>query len=588
MITKVDIENEKARSIKKSTLKYIVEWYKLSRPSLRWWITSFIAYLMYVGFFLLFAVFSAKVIDCLYLEDWTGAYIWLAIELLTIILRNVALEVEYRAYANTWSSVYCNVQRKVYRKMLSFDKKSLKTMPKEQIILTVGDNLANICEYEDNLVLAVGKFIIGLVSFITIMCINVFAGLLILALSIFDYLILNLVNKKIGKAKRKMYNSKEAIYENITKVYNGTKVITEFNQDDVFERDYINKSAKYCKDRKHYYKLYSFKTNGFFAIWKTIVYGIAFILIFLISDNKLDIPMYLVIVSYLSTCTENFNSLFNIAENTENMKIAVDRVNSILNLSEKELKTFGKIKKNKLDSTLDFIHINYDDKKNREFGKLEDVTFSIKKNDLNIIYGDKFCGKRVIFDLLRRKILPDSGKILLDGIELAQFDDKYFKSYIYYVAGSPLFLNSSIWENLSVVTKDKNKIISACEYTGFYDFVLSKKEGFDFIINEKFTGYYAFLLGLTRSLLTDCKILMIYELPKGVTVSEKNKIIKILKKLKEDRTIIIFTFNDSLKDIAGAVNQISKGKLVSSSYEKDELVDTSKLLHTVKGDLRTN
>ena len=152
-----------------------------------------------------------------------------------------------------------------------------------------------------------------------------------------------------------------------------------------------------------------------------------------------------------------------------------------------------------------------------------------------------------------------------------------------------MFLNSSIWENLSVVTKDKKKIIKTCEYTGFYDFVLSKKEGFDFIINEKFTGYYAFLMGLTRSLLTDCKILMIYELPKGISLTEKNKILSILKKLKEDKTIILFTFNDSLKDIAGAVVNIKNGKLAFSNYEKDEIIiSDQKLTHSVKGDLKVN
>ena len=157
-------------------------------------------------------------------------------------------------------------------------------------------------------------------------------------------------------------------------------------------------------------------------------------MLYFVSQGTLAIEVYLVIIPYLSSGTTKLTELFDKSSFLENMRVDVDRVNLILGLSDKELIQYGEINAETIGYNLGLISVNYEnaDKSSENYGVLKDVDISFKMNAINLIKGSKGSGKRLIFNLLRRYIKPQSGTVLLDNLDLYSYNEATFKSHIYY------------------------------------------------------------------------------------------------------------------------------------------------------------
>ena len=83
----------------------IKRWYKLCEPNKRDWALQIITYVLYAIINALMAIFAAKTINCLYNHDWSGAFFWLGVEFLDILLRNIFMHFEYCYYAKVYGQI---------------------------------------------------------------------------------------------------------------------------------------------------------------------------------------------------------------------------------------------------------------------------------------------------------------------------------------------------------------------------------------------------------------------------------------------------------------------------------------------------
>ena len=111
--------------MKKNKKENIIKrWYKLAEPSKSVLAMQILSYSFYAVFYTITSYFAAFTINSLYEGDWKMAYIYLAIEFLLILLRNVALHLEFKFYGDNHVIVRCNVAKKIYQKILKCERKS--------------------------------------------------------------------------------------------------------------------------------------------------------------------------------------------------------------------------------------------------------------------------------------------------------------------------------------------------------------------------------------------------------------------------------------------------------------------------------
>jgi len=132
----------------------------------------------------------------------------------------------------------------------------------------------------------------------------------------------------------------------------------------------------------------------------------------------------------------------------------------------------------------------------------------------------------------------------------------------------------SIKDNLKMACKDEKKQIEICKKIGIHELIQSMPKGYDTILTENaanLSGGQKRLLSLAKTLLTDSKILLFDEVTSSLDIKTTNKIISILKELKDSHTVIIITHKKEVMKISDEIILLSKGRIVGKGAYKNLL-----------------
>ena len=210
-------------------------------------------------------------------------------------------------------------------------------------------------------------------------------------------------------------------------------------------------------------------------------------------------------------------------------------------LSEIEFKDHLKLKK---------ISFNY---RNRDKKILEEVDFSINKNDYIGITGESGGGKSTLIDIISGLLIPNSGEIIIDGKETKNLQSTNWIDKIGYLTQKNNLLDESIFTNITLEFNkeniDKKLINQIFDKTGLRELINSLPEGIDTLIGENgfaLSGGERQRIGIARLLYTKKEILIFDESTSSLDNKNKEKFIKIINQLAKEKTIIIISHDENV------------------------------------------
>lgn len=561
-------ENKKEKKKNKQE-NLFKRWYKLCEPDKKVWFFQIFFYVLYAGLYASMTIFAAKTINCLYNSDWKGAFIWLAVEFLDIALRNLSYHCQYIFYAKHYGIIRKNITSKIYDKLMKCEERGIKKLSTEKIINISQENMSYSGDFPDYIASICSYLVQVTIAIVTIFTANVYAGLIVACLGVVNFFVYNALNKRMGRIMNSRYEKKDNSFKEYTKILSGKEVIQEIGSGGNYKKNLMGHINDFNKEYSKYYRVYSFRDNIYYIIWNVVVYAITAFLIWFVSRGELDIAVYLIIVPYLTTCTDKLNTLYTKFGGIENVRVDIDRINMILSLTDRQLVQYGNINKVSEGYNLGLIDVSYKSSTPNKVN-LRNIDISFKMHGVNIIKGERGCGKRPIFNMLRRRIKPDSGEILLDNLNLYDYSEKTFKNNIDYCSSHPSFVSGTVKENLMGVKNDFKFITELVKELGLEENINSLPQGYDTQISDITDGETRFWIGLIRAAMSNCKILMIYEYPEEVTPSFHITLQKIIAKSEpHKRTLILFTHKDDYDSLADMIFKIQNGKIkIGKSFAK--------------------
>jgi subfamily B ATP-binding cassette protein HlyB/CyaB len=247
-------------------------------------------------------------------------------------------------------------------------------------------------------------------------------------------------------------------------------------------------------------------------------------------------------------------------------KISIERLGDILNTPAEPSFAAGRTAPASLQGSISFEHVSF---RYRPEGQaaLEDVSFSIPAGQVVGIVGPSGSGKSTLAKLVQRLYVPQTGKVTVDGMDLALIDPSWLRRQVGVVLQENVLFNRSVRENIALADPGMpmERVIQAAKLAGAHEFILEMPQGYDTPIGEKGTGLSGGQrqrIAIARALVTNPRLLIFDEATSALDYESERIIQNNMHLMARGRTVIIIAHRLSAVRYCHRILTLEKGRLV--------------------------
>jgi ATP-binding cassette, subfamily B, bacterial HlyB/CyaB len=205
---------------------------------------------------------------------------------------------------------------------------------------------------------------------------------------------------------------------------------------------------------------------------------------------------------------------------------------------------------------------------------LHDVNLDVPAGQLIGIVGPSGSGKSTLTKLAQRLYTPESGRVLIDGVDIAMVDPAWLRRQMGVVLQENILFNRSVRDNIALADPGMpmERVIAAAQLAGAHDFVLELPEGYDTIVEERgsnLSGGQRQRLAIARALVTDPRILIFDEATSALDYESERVIQQNMRQIAEKRTVFIVAHRLSALRMADRIVTIERGRLIEDGTHED-------------------
>jgi subfamily B ATP-binding cassette protein HlyB/CyaB len=205
---------------------------------------------------------------------------------------------------------------------------------------------------------------------------------------------------------------------------------------------------------------------------------------------------------------------------------------------------------------------------------LSDICLDIPAGQMIGIVGPSGSGKSTLAKLVQRLYTPESGRVLVDGIDLAMVDTTWLRRQIGVVLQQNVLFNCSVRENIALVDPGTplERVISTATLAGAHEFILELPYGYDTVIGERgatLSGGQCQRIAIARALLANPCILIFDEATSALDYESERIIQENMRRIAAGRTVLVIAHRLSAVRGADRIITIDRGRLVEDGTHED-------------------
>ncbi|WP_160136008.1 ABC transporter ATP-binding protein [Chryseobacterium sp. c4a] len=284
-----------------------------------------------------------------------------------------------------------------------------------------------------------------------------------------------------------------------------------------------------------------------------------------------------VVIAFIQYISMLIRPLRQIADRFNNIQRGIVGAERVLGLMDEEnsMTNTGTVKKDHFAGKIEFkkVHFAYDDKQE----VLKGIDFKVNPGETVAIVGATGAGKSTIISLITRLYDINSGNILIDDVNLKDYELYNLRSHIGVVLQDVFLFHGSIFENLAFgddsITLEKIK--AGAKEIEVDQFIEQLPGGYDYVVSERGSSIslgQRQLLSFLRAYLSDPKILILDEATSSIDHESEKLIQRATEKITKNRTSIIIAHRLSTIEKADKIIVMEHGKIVEEGRHL-ELLD---------------
>ncbi len=258
-------------------------------------------------------------------------------------------------------------------------------------------------------------------------------------------------------------------------------------------------------------------------------------------------------------------------------RLSVERLGDILNTTAEPTYSPGRAALPAIRGEVTFEHVGF---RYRIDGPevISDISMKIPAGQIVGIVGSSGSGKSTLGKLIQRLYVPESGRVLVDGIDLAAVDPAWLRRQVGVVLQENILFNRSVRDNIALADPalPMERVVAAAKLAGAHDFILELQDGYDTVIGERgstLSGGQRQRIAIARALTTNPRILIFDEATSALDYESERLIQQNMRHITAGRTVLIIAHRLSTVRMADRIITIERGRLIEDGSH-EQLIGT--------------
>ncbi len=207
---------------------------------------------------------------------------------------------------------------------------------------------------------------------------------------------------------------------------------------------------------------------------------------------------------------------------------------------------------------------------------LDEVNLQVRPGEVIGIVGRSGSGKSTVTKLVQRLYIPESGRVLIDGVDLSMIDTAWLRKQIGVVLQENFLFNRSIRENIAIADPSisMERVVAAAKISGAHEFIVDLPEGYDNLVGEQgsnLSGGQRQRLAIARALISNPRILIFDEATSALDYESERLIQDNMSTICQGRTVFIIAHRLSTVRQCDRIIVMDKGRIVEQGNH-DQLI----------------
>ena len=207
---------------------------------------------------------------------------------------------------------------------------------------------------------------------------------------------------------------------------------------------------------------------------------------------------------------------------------------------------------------------------------LRNVSLEVRPGEMIGLVGPSGSGKSTITNLIARFYDVSGGRILVDGVDLADLDLGHYRQQLGIVLQDPHLFHGSVLENIRYGMPEAglDRVIEAARAANAHDFICKMAQGYDTIVGERgqtLSGGERQRVSIARAILSNPRVLILDEATSSVDTETEHKIQEALERLVEGRTVFAIAHRLSTLRRASRLFVIEDGRITEQGTHAELL-----------------
>lgn len=198
---------------------------------------------------------------------------------------------------------------------------------------------------------------------------------------------------------------------------------------------------------------------------------------------------------------------------------------------------------------------------------LDELSLSIIAGEVIGIVGPSGSGKSTLAKMLQRLYVPEAGRVLVDGTDLAMVDPAWLRRQIGVVQQESFLFNRTVRENIALGNPGVtfNRVVASAQAAGAHNFIVALSEGYDTLIGEQgcnLSGGQRQRIAIARALVTHPPILILDEATSALDYESERIVQENMEAISQHRTVFIIAHRLSTVRHCNRIIVLDKGRVM--------------------------